>query len=182
MNSDCFACCDLLKKCFPCFYKVKEFKILILGLSGAGKTTILYQLKDGETVQTVPTVDFNFEILEYKDKGLKANVFDLAGLDKNAVNCKNHYNNTDGLIFVVDSNDRDKIEDAAVELKKILAEEKLKGCPVLVIANKEDLNGALPPSEVTEKMVMSQFKGITWCVQGASGTTGKASKKVLSGF
>jgi small GTP-binding protein len=149
----------------------------MLGLSGAGKTTILYYLKGClETVKAIPTVNFNLEIFEYKDK-FKANVYDLAGLDKNTINYKGFCKCTDGLIFVVDSNDRDRIENAAVKLKEILAEEELKGCPVLVIANKQDLNVALVPGEVADKMGMTQFKGITWLVQGASGITGQGLKE-----
>ena len=60
-------------------------------------------------------------------------------------------------IFVVDSNDRERIEgefSAREELHKMLAEEELKDCAVLVLANKQDLNGAMPPGEVTEKLGM----------------------------
>ena len=50
----------------------------------------------------------------------------------------------------------------------MLAEEELKDCAVLVMANKQDLNSALPPGEVTEKLGMGQLKGRTWLVQGTS--------------
>ena len=61
----------------------------------------------------------------------------------------------------------------------MLAEEELKECAVLVMANKQDLNGALPPGEVTEKMGMGQLKGRTWLVQGTSATTGQGLKEGL---
>ena len=121
----------------------RDVRILMVGLDAAGKTTILYQLKMGETVKTIPTIGFNVETLDYK--GLNFTVWDVGGQDKIRVLWKHYYQNTDGLIFVVDSNDRDRIEDAAEELKKMLAEEELKDCAVLVMANKQDLNGALPP-------------------------------------
>ena len=121
----------------------------MVGLDAAGKTTILYQLKMGETVKTIPTIGFNVETLDYK--GLNFTVWDVGGQDKIRVLWKHYYQNTDGLIFVVDSNDRGRIEDAAEELKKMLAEEELKDCCVLVMANKQDLNGALAPGEVTDK-------------------------------
>ena len=148
----------------------KKFRILMVGLDSAGKTTILYQLKMGVTVKTVPTIGFNVETLDYK--GLNFTVWDVGGQDKIRDLWKHYYQNTDGLIFVVDSNDRDRIEDAAKELKKMLAEEELKDCDVLVMANKQDLNGALTPNEVTEKLGMSQLKGIMWLVQGTSAITG----------
>ena len=92
---------------------------------------------------------------------------------------KQYYQNTDGLIFVVDSNDKDRIEDAAEELKGMLAEEELKDFPVLVMANKQDLNGALAPDEVTKKLGMGDLKGITYFVQGTSATTGNGLKEGL---
>ena len=104
----------------------KDVRILMVGLDAAGKTTILYQLKMGETVKTIPTIGFNVETLDYK--GLNFTVWDVGGQDKIRVLWKHYYQNTDGLIFVVDSNDRDRIEDAAEELKKMLAEEELKDC------------------------------------------------------
>ena len=149
----------------------------MVGLDSAGKTTILYQLKMGVTVKTVPTIGFNVETLDYK--GLNFTVWDVGGQDKIRDLWKHYYQNTDGLIFVVDSNDRDRIEDAAKELKKMLAEEELKDCAVLVMANKQDLNGALTPNEVTEKLGMSQLKGIMWLVQGTSAITGEGLREGL---
>ena len=155
----------------------KDVRILMVGLDAAGKTTILYQLKMGETVKTIPTIGFNVETLDYK--GLNFTVWDVGGQDKIRVLWKHYYQNTDGLIFVVDSNDRDRIEDAAEELKKMLAEEELKDCAVLVMANKQDLNGALSPNDVTDKMQMGQLKGRSWLVQGTSATTGQGLKEGL---
>ena len=149
----------------------------MLGLDGAGKTTLLYQLKMGETVKTIPTIGFNVEIIEHKN--FNFNIYDVGGQDKIRVLWKHHYQNTDGLIFVVDANDRDRIDEAAEELKKLLEAEELKDCPVLVYANKEDLNGALAPGEVTEKLGMGQLKGRTWLVQGTSATTGQGLKEGL---
>ena len=155
----------------------KDVRILMVGLDAAGKTTILYQLKMGETVKTIPTIGFNVETLEYKN--LNFTVWDVGGQDKIRVLWKHYYQNTDGLIFVVDSNDRDRIEDAAEELKKMLAEEELKDCCVLVMANKQDLNGALSPNDVTGKLGMSELRGRTWLVQGTSATTGQGLKEGL---
>ena len=169
-------CCDCCKDCCPLFGK-KEVKILMLGLDAVGKTTILYQLKMGETVKTIPTLGFNVERIE--NKNFNFNIWDVGGQDKIRVLWKHYYQNTDGLIFVVDSNDQDRIEDAAEELKKMLAEEELKDCAVLVMANKQDLNGALAPGEVTKRLGMGDLKGRTWLVQGTSATTGQGLKEGL---
>ena len=157
--------------------KNKEVRMLMVGLDAAGKTTILYQLKMNETVKTIPTIGFNVETLDYK--GLNFTVWDVGGQDKIRVLWKHYYQNTDGLIFVVDSNDKDRVEDAAEELKKMLAEEELKDCVVLVMANKQDLKDAMTPNDVTEKLGLSQLKGRQWLVQGTSATTGQGLKEGL---
>ena len=155
----------------------KDVRILMVGLDAAGKTTILYQLKMGETVKTIPTIGFNVETLDYK--GLNFTVWDVGGQDKIRVLWKHYYQNTDGIIYIVDSNDPERLEDSKEELKKMLAEEELKDCAVLVMANKQDLNGALSPNDVTDKMGMGQLKGRSWLVQGTSATTGQGLKEGL---
>ena len=155
----------------------KDVRILMVGLDAAGKTTILYQLKMGETVKTIPTIGFNVETLEYKN--LNFTVWDVGGQDKIRVLWKHYYQYTDGLIFVVDSNDKDRVEDASEELKKMLAEEELKDAAVLVMANKQDLNGAMSPNDVTEKLGLQSLKGRQWLVQGTSATTGQGLKEGL---
>lgn len=155
----------------------KDVRMLMVGLDAAGKTTILYQLKMNETVKTIPTIGFNVETLDYK--GLNFTVWDVGGQDKIRVLWKHYYQNTDGLIFVVDSNDKDRIDDAAEELKKMLAEDELKDCVLLVMANKQDLKDAFSPSDVTEKLGLSQIKGRQWLVQGTSATTGQGLKEGL---
>ncbi len=151
--------------------------MLMVGLDAAGKTTILYQLKMNETVKTIPTIGFNVETLDYK--GLNFTVWDVGGQDKIRVLWKHYYQNTDGLIFVVDSNDKDRIDDAAEELKKMLNEEELKDVILLVMANKQDLKDAFSPNEVTEKLGLNQIKGRKWLVQGTSATTGQGLKEGL---
>ena len=61
----------------------------------------------------------------------------------------------------------------------MLAEEELKDCAVLVMANKQDLNGALAPNDVTKQLGMGDLKGRTWLVQGTSATTGQGLKEGL---
>ena len=151
----------------------KDICILMVGLDAAGKTTILYQLKKEEPVKIIPTI----ETLDYK--GFNFIVWDLPRM---RYFFKRYYQNIEGLIFVVDSNDRDRIEgdySAREELQKMLAEEELKDCSVLVLANKQDLNGAMTPGEVTEKLGMGELKRRIWLVQGTSAITGQGIKEGL---
>ena len=157
----------------------KGIRILILGLDAAGKTTILHQLEkeEKEKVKILPTIGFYVESLDYKDWNFIT--IDLGGADKMRLLFRHYYQNTEGIIYVVDSNDRDRIEDAADELKKLLAEEELKECCVLIMANKQDLNGALSIDEVTKALGMESLIGRTWFVQGTSGITGQGLKEGL---
>merc|ERR1719281_214479 len=109
----------------------------MLGLDAAGKTTILYKIKLGEVVTTIPTVGFNVEEVQYKN--LRMTVWDVGGQDKIRKLWRHYYQGTQGLIFVVDSSDRDRIEDAREELQKMLREEEMHEAAVLVFANKQDL-------------------------------------------
>ena len=168
----CCSCCEWCP-----FFGKKDVRILMVGLDAAGKTTILYQLKMGETVKTIPTLGFNVETIKHKN--FNFTIWDVGGQDKIRVLWKHYYQNTDGLIFVVDSNDQDRIEDAAEELKKLLEAEDLKNCPVLVLANKQDLDGVLAPGEVCRQLKMGEIKGRTWRVQGTSATTGQGFKEGL---
>merc|ERR1712193_601838 len=101
-----------------------EMRILMVGLDAAGKTTILYKLKLGEVVTTIPTIGFNVETVEYKN--IRFTVWDVGGQDKIRPLWRYYYQGTQGLIFVVDSNDRDRVEDAREELKKMLEEDAMR--------------------------------------------------------
>ncbi|VDM15217.1 unnamed protein product [Wuchereria bancrofti] len=98
----------------------KQVRILMVGLDAAGKTTILYKLKLGEIVTTIPTIGFNVETVEYKN--ISFTVWDVGGQDKIRPLWRHYFQNTQGLIFVVDSNDRERIEESRAELHKMLSE------------------------------------------------------------
>merc|ERR1711966_381525 len=102
----------------------KEMRILMVGLDAAGKTTILYKLKLGEVVTTIPTIGFNVETVDYKN--ISFNVWDVGGQDKIRPLWRHYYEGANGIIFVVDSNDSDRIEEAKGELDQMLVEEELK--------------------------------------------------------
>jgi len=125
---------SMFSKIWARFLGKKEMRILMVGLDAAGKTTILYKLKLGEVVTTIPTIGFNVETVEYKN--ISFTVWDVGGQDKIRLLWRHYYQNTQGLIFVVDSNDRDRVDDAREELHKMLSEEELRDAVLLVFANK----------------------------------------------
>eukprot|EP00439_Symbiodinium_sp_Y106_P002751 s9445_g1.t1 len=148
----------------------QEMRILMVGLDAAGKTTILYKLKLGEVVTTIPTIGFNVETVEYKN--LSFTVWDVGGQDKIRPLWRHYYQGTNGLIYVVDSNDRDRIEDAREELNKMLNEDEMRDAVLLVFANKQDLPNAMTAAEVTEKLGLHNLRHRQWFIQSACATTG----------
>merc|ERR1712222_252134 len=106
----------------------QEMRILMVGLDAAGKTTVLYRLKLGEVVTTIPTIGFNVETVEYKN--INFTVWDIGGQDKIRKLWRYYYQGTQGLIFVVDSSDRDRVDDAREELKKIVSDDEMRDASI----------------------------------------------------
>lgn len=148
----------------------QEMRILMVGLDAAGKTTILYKLKLGEVVTTIPTIGFNVETVEYKN--ISFTVWDVGGQDKIRPLWRHYYQNTQGLIFVVDSNDKDRVDDAREELSKMLNEDEMKDAVLLVFANKQDLPNAMTVAEVTDKLSLHNLRHRQWFIQSTCATTG----------
>eukprot|EP00461_Guttulinopsis_vulgaris_P000041 UN00041 len=149
----------------------------MVGLDAAGKTTILFKLKLGDVVTTIPTVGFNVETVEYKN--ISFTVWDVGGQDKIRPLWRHYYQNTQAIIFVVDSNDRERIDDsrdyensAKDELHRMLAEDELRDAILLVFANKQDLPGAMKVQEVTERLGLNKIRNRQWFIQGSSAPTG----------
>uniref|UniRef100_A0AC11ECR8 ARF GTPase 5 n=1 Tax=Ovis aries TaxID=9940 RepID=A0AC11ECR8_SHEEP len=141
-----------------------------VGLDAAGKTTILYKLKLGEIVTTIPTIGFNVETVEYKN--ICFTVWDVGGQDKIRPLWRHYFQNTQGLIFVVDSNDRERVQESADELQKMLQEDELRDAVLLVFANKQDMPNAMPVSELTDKLGLQHLRSRTWYVQATCATQG----------
>ena len=148
----------------------KDMRILMVGLDAAGKTTILYKLKLGEIVTTIPTIGFNVETVEYRN--INFTVWDVGGQDKIRPLWRHYFQGTQGLIFVVDSNDRERVYAAQEELAKMLHEDELHDASILVLANKQDLPHAMPVAELTEKLGLHNIRTHKWFVQATCATTG----------
>ena len=148
----------------------QDQRILMVGLDAAGKTTILYKLKLGEVVNTIPTIGFNVETVEYKS--ITFTVWDVGGQDKIRPLWRHYYANTQGLVFVVDSNDRDRVDAAREELHRIVNEDELKNTVITIFANKQDMPNAMSAAEMTDKLGLHSLKHRDWYVQGCCATTG----------
>ena len=148
-----------------------EVRILMVGLDAAGKTTVLYHLKLNEPISTIPTIGFNVETVEYKN--ISFTVWDIGGQDKIRTLWRLYYQETQGLVFVVDSHDRQRVDEARMELFKLLKEEELAQAVLLVFANKQDLPNAMNTRELSEKLNLHTLRGRTWFIQATSAIKGQ---------
>lgn len=155
----------------------KERRILILGLDGAGKTTILYRLQVGEVVTTIPTIGFNVETVTYKN--LKFQVWDLGGQTSIRPYWRCYYSNTDAIIYVVDSMDRDRIGISKQELISMLEEEELKKAVLVVFANKQDIEGAMSVTEVANALGLSSLKNRKYQIFKTSAIKGEGLDEAM---
>ncbi|XP_053634780.1 uncharacterized protein [Cherax quadricarinatus] len=140
----------------------KPCRILMVGLDGAGKTTILYKLKLGEVVSTIPTIGFNVETVDYKN--ISFTVWDVGGQERLRPLWRHYFQNTSAIIYVVDSNDPQRLAESREELDIILKNEEVCECPLLVLANKQDLPHAATVDAITHSL---NLRNLTrpWFVQ-----------------
>ena len=151
------------------FYNV-EMRAVILGLDGAGKTTLLYKLQLGERVKTIPTIGFNVERVTYRKCDF--HLWDVGGQTRMRKLWHHYLNKTGVLIYVVDSNDRDRLEESRDVLHSLLNEPLLVDAKVLVFANKSDIKGCLTEVEIAEGLELDKITTHTWRIQTCSATRG----------
>ncbi|XP_028587282.2 ADP-ribosylation factor-like protein 14 [Podarcis muralis] len=153
--------------------QLKQAQILMLGLDSAGKSTLLYKLKFNDVFQTLPTIGFNVEMLE-TGKDIALTIWDVGGQHQMRPAWSNYLENVDSLVYVVDSTDNQRLEESKKELELLLRNERIKNVPVVVLANKQDLPGALSAEEITRRLnVKKHCHDRNWYVQPCCAITGE---------
>uniref|UniRef100_K3WH20 ADP-ribosylation factor n=1 Tax=Globisporangium ultimum (strain ATCC 200006 / CBS 805.95 / DAOM BR144) TaxID=431595 RepID=K3WH20_GLOUD len=169
-------------------YWTKPCRIVILGLDAAGKTTLLYKLKLGEVVMTIPTIGFNVEKFTYKN--IEFTAWDIGGQSGLRPLWKHYFQNTDAMIFVVDSTDEDRIPEAAELLVELFKREELQNAKLLVLANKQDHPGCMPLHDVREELRLDTVTKNPYHIQATVAVSGEGvyegldwlSKAMTSGY
>lgn len=172
--------------------KKRETRVLLLGLDHAGKTTVLSQLgiqnmysknqklkdsqegiDDIDVNNVVPTVGFNVKEVVF-DK-LQFLLWDLGGQTNIRQMWKYYYKGTDGLIYVIDSSDHERLKENKIELENLLSQEELKGCCLLIIANKMDKPNAMSTRELIAKLGLEETVGNSrpWFVHSTCALSGE---------
>jgi len=149
----------------------EPIKLMLLGLDASGKTTVLYKLNhqlngEKEVVQTIPTIGLNIETLQLR--GIVFTAWDVGGRSMiRPLLARQYYKGTDAMVYVVDSNNSDRLEQARDDLHRTLNEEELVGIPLLVLCNKQDQPNALSPSELVDRLdIRSKAMNRPWSAVG----------------
>jgi len=152
--------------------EAQPMRILLVGLDAAGKSTLLEKLKFGTPSQAmVPTIGYNMETIDYKDHTLQ--MWDVGGQDKLRPLWKHYFTDARAIIFVVDSSCMEHLQESCRELhSKLLDAEELRGIPLLVFANKQDLPHAMPALEVAEALFLHEGISRQWFVQPTCAQSG----------
>ncbi|XAR57902.1 hypothetical protein NMG60_11026195 [Bertholletia excelsa] len=158
--------------------KEKEMRILMVGLDNSGKTTIVLKINEEDTSVISPTLGFNIKTINYDKYTL--NIWDVGGQRTIRSYWRNYFEQTDGLVWVVDSSDLRRLDDCKLELHNLLKEERLSGASLLILANKQDIQGALSPDEIAKVLNLEAMDRTRhWKIVGCSAYTGEG---LLDGF
>ncbi|XP_053425425.1 putative ADP-ribosylation factor-like protein 5C isoform X3 [Nycticebus coucang] len=149
----------------------QEHKVIIVGLDNAGKTTILYQLLMNEVVHTCPTIGSNVEEIVLRKTHFI--MWDIGGQEALRSAWNMYYSNTEFIILVIDSTDRDRLLTTREELYKMLAHEALREASVLIFANKQDRKDSMSTGEISQLLTLSAIKDHSWHIQGCCALTGE---------
>jgi len=157
----------------------REMRVLILGLDGAGKTTIVKKIMGRDVNVIEPTLGFNIETIPIELEGdsqpYQVNVWDVGGQKSIRTFWKNYFEQTEGLVWVVDCSDRSRLETCKEELSQLLLEERLDGATLLVMANKQDLPGAASVDEIQKLLGLDDITTHHWSIRGCSGVKDESS-------
>ena len=162
----------ILSKIIEFFTKNKNnFKIIILGMQNAGKTTILYRLSLGQLVKTTPTIGSNVEEISYNN--VKFQAWDLGGQESTRTLWDVYYMNTDAVVYVIDSQDDEYFEESKTQFHKLLKNPALKNATILIFANKQDLPGAKDINKLIKDYEFDKIKDHIWQIQSCSALKGE---------
>lgn len=149
----------------------REHKVIIVGLDNAGKTTILYQFLTKEAVHTSPTIGSNVE--EISVRKTRFLVWDVGGQESLRASWNSYYCNTEIVILVVDSTDRERLTLNKDELHRMLEHEDLQNAAILVLANKQDMKDSMTVAEISQCLTLSSITAHSWHVQACCALTGE---------
>ena len=158
--------------------RTRRVRLLIAGIDAAGKTTVLHVLKSNAKPprhhatppHTVPTTDFNVATTTHNKVAF--DVWDVGGQDSLRPLWRHYFSGTQGLIYVVDTNDTQRVAKAAEELHTMLVNDEMAHAVVLILANKTDLPRSLSTDQLASEMELGRIAH-RYRIQRACATSGE---------
>jgi len=131
----------------------KQGSLLLLGLDNAGKTTLLHRLRTGDIRSFPPTDRPHYVDQPFSFQGIQFSAWDLGGHEAVRHLWEDYVSDqVSAVLFLVDSADTERLEEAAYELDALIGEQMLAGLPVAIMLNKCDLHGAMESAEISERI------------------------------
>ncbi|KAJ1643684.1 ADP-ribosylation factor-like protein 8B [Dispira simplex] len=132
------------------FFK-EEMELTLVGLQNSGKTTLVNVIASGQfNEDMIPTVGFNMRKVTKGRVTMK--LWDIGGQPRFRSMWERYCRGVDAIVFVIDSADHVKFNDARVELQKLLEKPQLANIPLLILGNKNDLPEALTIDQLINEM------------------------------
>lgn len=160
----------------------KEIRVLLIGIDGAGKTTIFKRFTDSdddaaessnsaESGVYTPTIGYSVESIKYESSVI--NLWDVGGREQLRHLWSAYFTNTQVVIFVLDSTCKDRVDEARRELHSMLTNDSLHSAIFLVLANKQDLPNTMTMDEIKDKLDLTSLIKRKWKIQPCCALTGE---------
>lgn len=152
-------CCSWLKRWRE---PARKVTLVMVGLDNAGKTATVRGIQGENPEDVAPTVGFSK--IDLTQGKFEVTIFDLGGGKRIRGIWKNYYSESYGVIFVVDSSDVERIEETKETMSEVLRHPRISGKPVLVLANKQDRDGALAEADIIENLALEKLVNENKCL------------------
>ncbi|KAJ8003340.1 hypothetical protein DPEC_G00147310 [Dallia pectoralis] len=176
-------CCNCLKRWRQ---PARKVTLVMVGLDNAGKTATVRGIQGESPEDVAPTVGFSK--VDLKQGKFEVTIFDLGGGKRIRGIWKNYYSESFGVVFVVDSSDVHRIQETRDTMAEVLRHPRIAGKPVLVLANKQDQDGALAEADIVENLSLEKLVNENKClcqIEPCSAVLGfgkKTDKSIKNGF
>lgn len=135
--------------------------------SHSGKSTVIYSMKSDKSTPVMPTMGADFDQIKINDISLS--VMQEGGRSASRPLLRASFRYMAGIIFVIDSNDRKRIDAVRDEIHQMLNDENLQNKPFLILANEQDLPDAMKLDELRDKLNLDKLVGnAKWHLQPTS--------------
>ncbi|KAM9327624.1 ADP-ribosylation factor-like protein 13B isoform 2-T2 [Pholidichthys leucotaenia] len=152
-------CCTWLKRWQE---PARKVTLIMVGLDNAGKTATVRGIQGDNPLDVAPTVGFSK--VDLKQGKFEVTIFDLGGGKRIRGIWKNYYSESHGVVFVVDSSDVQRIQETRETMTEVLQHPRIAGKPVLVLANKQDQEGALAEADIIENLSLEKLVNENKCL------------------